>query len=821
MTLRPALRLAIAASLLLPSLAAAAQPQYGKNLYNILPPGQSGALPIDKHSTDQIPLYDGLTPLQGNVTDADIPKYFKNAQFGVQGPVEKTEHPRKGLTIQRDSFGVPHITGKTRALVMFGSGYATAQDRAVFLEAIRGPARIAAVDPPGLDALAVATQLRSFKPTKQAESFIAAQGKLFAHSKVGAGIIKDVDNYVAGINAWYRKSHNKAKPWTRTDVIAVTALLGQTFGRGGGKEVASSQLLSALQARVGADQGFEVWKDLRRLDDPEAPTDTTQRFPYMTDPGTIGAGTLIVDPPATASAFQSGLAPTPDRQLMSNALLVSTSQSATGHPVGVIGAQLGYYYPMLFLEEDLHGGGFDARGGVLPGEPYVLLGHGKDFAWDATSGTSDLMDQFLEQLCNRDGSAPTASSTSYMYKGKCRPMTTFNAGVLSGGNLPPQRVEFKQTVHGPIAGVVTVGGKPYAVANDRSTRGREFASSQTIVDFNRNVVHDAKSFLAAASHLEYTFNLFYIDNRDIAWYHACRCPIRAPGTYPGLPTLGTGQYDWRGFLTPKQHPQAINPPAGVLLDWNSKPAPGWGAADDNFDYGPVQRKELFTGLQGANKDTLADVVSSMNRAATQDLRAIEVWPLIAAVLAGGPAPDAQTQQAADLVTAWAAAGGSRLDRDLDGKIDDPGAAVLDAAWPKLADAVMTPTLGQPIADQLAKTLNERDEAASKSGSSYFSGWYGYLDKDLRTLLGQPVNGPFSRRYCGNGDLTACRDSLWAAMKQASDELAAAQGPDPTAWRSDATGERLVFKPGILQDTMRWANRTSFQQVVEFQSHRPR
>jgi hypothetical protein len=59
------------------------------------------------------------------------------------------------------------------------------------------------------------------------------------------------------------------------------------------------------------------------------------------------------------------------------------------------------------------------------------------------------------------------------------------------------------------------------------------------------------------------------------------------------------------------------------------------------------------------------------------------------------------------------------------------------------------------------------------------------------------------------------------MKQAADELAAAQGPDPAAWRADATGERLVFKPGLLQDTMRWANRTSFQQVVEFAGHRPR
>jgi acyl-homoserine lactone acylase PvdQ len=285
-----------------------------------------------------------------------------------------------------------------------------------------------------------------------------------------------------------------------------------------------------------------------------------------------------------------------------------------------------------------------------------------------------------------------------------------------------------------------------------------------------------------------------------------------------LPTLGTGQYDWRGFLTPKQHPQAINPAGGMILDWNTKPAPGWGAADDNWAYGSHQRRELFTGFNVKNQ--LADVVSSMNRAATQDTKAVQIWPLISQVLAGGPAPDALTQQAADLVSAWSAAGGSRLDRDLDGKIDDPGAAVMDAAWNRLADAVMTPVLGDDIANQLAK-INPRDTPATKNGGAFFDGWYEYVDKDLRTQLGQPVKGPFSRRYCGNGDLAACRASLWAAMKQAADELAAAQGPDAAAWRADATGERLVFKPGLLQDTMRWANRTSFQQVVEFAGHRPR
>ena len=54
--------------------------------------------------------------------------------------------------------------------------------------------------------------------------------------------------------------------------------------------------------------------------------------------------------------------------------------------------------------------------------------------------------------------------------------------------------------------------------------------------------------------------------------------------------------------------------------------------------------------------------------------------------------------------------------------------------------------------------------------------------------------------------------------QPAAELAAAQGPDVAAWRSDATRERIAF--GFLPDTARWTNRPTFQQVMSFSGHRP-
>jgi hypothetical protein len=245
-----------------------------------------------------------------------------------------------------------------------------------------------------------------------------------------------------------------------------------------------------------------------------------------------------------------------------------------------------------------------------------------------------------------------------------------------------------------------------------------------------------------------------------------------------------------------------------------------GAADSNFAYGSVHRNDLLRlAVAGRRKHNLVTLTGAMNKAATQDLRAVRVWPVIRDVLRTGTAPSARAEAAAALLDSWRASGSSRLDRSLDGRIDDPGAAVMDAAWPRLADAVMAPILG-PLVGRLA-VLHGRSDDAGPGGSAYISGWYGYVEKDLRAVLGREVRGPYSRRYCGAGVLASCREALWAALDAAAAELERTQGPAPSSWSANATAERIRFTSGVLPDTMRWTNRPTFQQLMSFTGHRPR
>ena len=220
--------------------------------------------------------------------------------------------------------------------------------------------------------------------------------------------------------------------------------------------------------------------------------------------------------------------------------------------------------------------------------------------------------------------------------------------------------------------------------------------------------------------------------------------------------------------------------------------------------------QLYTGF--TTKMTEAKDVGIMNRAATQDLRAVKVWPVIEQVLAGGPAPSKLAEEAAGLVNRWVEEGASLYGKN---QPRNPGAAVMDAAWAPLAEAVLGPVLGELTGE--LKGIAAIDNPPNSAGSSFDEGWYGYVYKDLRSELGLPVAQPYSRQYCGGGSLAACRASLWGVIQAAAEQLSASQGSEPARWRAPEV--RIHFPPDpYMSFTMSWTNRSTFQQVIEFTGH---
>jgi acyl-homoserine lactone acylase PvdQ len=783
----------------------------------ILPPGNYGGLPTTDNSRDQLPLYDALTPLRGNVTDDDIQRFFLPQDFEPIGETREEETGRPGLRLVYDEYGVPHIYGETRADVAFGVGWVTARDRGLLIQFGRDAARVAVADVPGVDAFELVTSAQPFVPSAAAEDLLTQQQDLLVetYGDKGRQIIADAQASADGVNAYWAANGIDQPPVSANDVLAVTAFIGSIFGAGGGSEATNADLLAKLQAQLGPEEGRAAWDDAMLSDDPEAPTTTERRFDYGPLTGGELRGSVVIDadslvpldprqgpepPAAGVGAGDPGsvdaTGASPGREA-SNFLLTDPARSTTGNSLAVMGPQLGYYYPEIVQLVHLSGPGYEAQGIAVPGVPYVLIGRTEDYAWSLTSAGHDVRDVFAEQLCEPDGSEPTRESRHYMFDGACRPMEMFDAGVLNG-----QSLVYPVTVHGPVIGTATVGGEPYALSRQRSTFGRDALNLAALMDMTNGEATTPLRFWRVANQFEFTFNWAYASRDRTAYFSSGRLPRRAEGLDRRLPTLGTGEYEWPGFLRRREHPHDVGGPDGLLLNWNNQSAPGF-MHGDAAAFGSVQRVELFDGFP--EEVRLKDVVGIMNRAATEDVRS-PVWPVVSEVLRTGDAPTPLAASVVDVLDDWVRRDAPRLDADLDGSYDDAGPTIMDAVWDPLAETAMRPVYGE--------LLDDLDDVRNLGGAAGHS----YVDKDLRTLLGEPVEGPFNLSYCGNGSLEACRASLWAALEEAVAELAATQGADPTAWRSEAS--RTRFAPGLIADTIRTTNRPTFQQVLEL-ARRPR
>lgn len=785
---------------------------------NILPHGQYGSVPPPAGASTQASMYDALTPKFDAVSEQDLQSDFKSEGFGVgpDGPATPESVPQTGVQIVRDRFHVPHVTAQTYDGGIWATGWIAAEDRGLLLEQGRYNSRVAAIDAPGLVALNLISGLKNFVPSAQTEQVLAWQSAVLEQAgPTGRQVLHDIDTFAAGVNAYRAATKSSAKPWTRNDTFALEALKGQFVGQGGGDEARRTQFLAGLQSRLGAARGMSVFNDLRQHDDPEQVTSIDGQFPYEQLPQ-HPAGNVVIDPgsyQAVSPGDQPAQVVPPARA--SNELMVDAKHSATGHPLLVGGPQIGYYYPGLTYEIDMHAPGLVWRGATsAPFPGYMLIGRGADFATTLTSASGDIIDQYAETLCG-------GSDTQYLYQGTCRQMGRFDAGVLKGsGGAKDQQVSFRTTVHGPVAGYATVKGRKVAISSKRSSEGKDALDLLLYHDLSTGVVDSPQSFFAAAARSPQTFNSFYIDSQHIAEFTSGLLPMRPPSVDPGLLTDGRGGFEWNGFLGPDAHPHGMDPQRGRIVNWNNNIAHGFGAADDEWmRTGPVARVDLLNKnldrLATNGTWTLATMTSAMNAAGTQDVRAVDTVPLLGRLLAGSTPPSKRAGQMLALLQAWSKHGGSRLDRNLDGTIDDPGAAVMDAAWPAIADAFMAPVLG-PQLDELA-TLAPRFDLPPKG---QYSGWYQYFDTDIRTLLGDTVSGKLANHYCGNGDKAACQAAVWKAIEAAGARQQAQQGPDPTAWRADAKRERITFTPGLLPTTLRYTNRpTGIQQVISFDGHR--
>jgi acyl-homoserine lactone acylase PvdQ len=863
--------------------------------HDVLPPGANGHSNLVElavflatgvrppHNDDQRDMYARLLSATPGVTSDNLGSLFKDASFGSPpGGQARASSPIPGLTITRDAaFGVPHIYATTRAGAMFGLGYAAAQDRLFFMDALRhaGRGQLSSFAGGAPGNRAQDAEQWASAPYTEADLQRQADSLDDLYGDDGRRLQQDAAGYVAGVNKYISEARLDITkkpgeyvaigkpfgpdPWKVTDIIATASLVGGIFGKGGGDELTQMELRRSFIGRYGARRGEKLWREWAAYEDADAPTTlATQRFPYQTPPkkpargglaiadaGSLRRSQVVVSGPRATASPRGGLLPAGLRRIGdSTALVVSAANSASGRPLAVFGPQVGYFSPEILMEEDVHAPTIDARGAAFPGvNLYVQIGRGQDYAWSATSAGQDIIDTFAVDLCEPDGSKPTTESMSYRFRGQCLPIEVLertNRWAPTLADATPkgsQTLRAERTKLGLVSGRATIKGRPIVYTRLRATYAHEVDSALGFSDFDDPAkMRDASDFQRAASKIGYTFNWLYADDRDIAYFNSGSNPQRAKGVTGQLPM--PARLEWRGFDPDRntaaytsfaKHPQAINGQP-YMTSWNNKQARGFAGADTNL-FSSVFRsqmldQEIDARIGGGRKIDLPGLVEAMGKAATTDLRAEKVLPLALRVI-GAPA-DPRLADAVAKLRDWVADGAHRRDRDGDGRYEHADAIrILDAFWPRWMQAQFQPSLGDALFHQLSGA-HELDNAPNNHGdhlgSAYQTGWYGYAYKDLRRVLKLKVRAPYSKRYCGGGTLARCRVALRGALAEALDVDPATLYRDAACTKAkqpadQACFDKIAFRAtgGITQPMIGWQNRPTYQQAVEVQGHRPR
>ena len=184
------------------------------------------------------------------------------------------------------------------------------------------------------------------------------------------------------------------------------------------------------------------------------------------------------------------------------------------------------------------------EGIIAPISPYVFIGRGPGLRLEPDERGQREQQQFLEQLCNPDGSAAHARIEPLHLQGtNAAPMTLFDAGLLGAGEGEPAReLSSTRPFTVPSAARCRSAAGPTRSRKDRSTRGDEPAGELAFSELDSEPGPLARSSSSRRQPVRDDVQHGPTSTTSTSpTSRPGRLPIMAPGTDPSLPTLGHGR----------------------------------------------------------------------------------------------------------------------------------------------------------------------------------------------------------------------------------------------------------------------------------------
>lgn len=635
--------------------------------------------------------------------------------------------------MERDEWGIPHITASCRHDLFFTQGFVHAQDRLWQMEISRRAARgklSALFGPIGLDTDRL-TRTLGF-------AHLAEDAWNNASDKVRS----DVEAYATGVNSYINDDHplpiefsllrHKPDPWEPLDSAAFARLMVWTLSHGWAGELTRAKIIEKA--------GPELAAELEPHYPPANP---------ITLPGGIEFNLLKADGMIGASSGPFLSRGPEGSGRGSNGWVVSASRSATGHAILCNDVHLPMTTPSIWYHNHLRtiGTGAGDRnihvvGASLPGIPYVIIGHNQFISWGATLSFVDCEDLFVERF---DLERPT----------RYRFMGTWNEADIREEHIEVKGSEDHiekviTTRHGPvISPVLEVGGEALSLQSTALHPSESFDGFALL-----NEARDWDGFVSAVRRIETpALNLLYADRKDnIGYYLSGKVPVRASGTGVIPSPAWSGDFEWTGYVPFEEMPHAFNPREGYLVTANNR------IVDDDFPH--------FLGslwMNGYRAQRIADLLTDRHLISVPDCEQMQMdmMSIPGIELVGSLASFEVTDPDAILAM--------QLLRDWDGRlgVGSIGGSVYQVFAACLSDEILTPILGRELAQEY---LGRGPHPILMPITEFHGQW-------ISTLL-RAIGDSDSPLWKSAGGHT---DTIRRCLTMSVAELRRLLGDDPAAW----------------------------------------
>jgi acyl-homoserine lactone acylase PvdQ len=463
--------------------------------------------------------------------------------------LRRWEDHATSVTIIRDDFGVPHIYGKTDADAVFGMLYAQCEDdfNRVERNYMWAIGRLAEVE--GKDQLYSDLRANLFMTKEEA----------IAQYDGSPEWLKELCNAFAdGVN-YYLHSHPEVKPKLLTHFEPWMPMYFFEGSIGGDIESVSVRKIQEFYDSINV-------TSLRGRHDRSNPVQSEQN-----QMSSLEMADTYLDEPQGSNGFA-----------------ISGKLTESGKAMLLINPHTSFFFrgEIHVVSEE----GLNAYGAVTWGQFFIYQGFNEKNGWMHTSSYTDVMDEFVETVVEKDG------EQFYKYGEELRPVTQKEVTLkyVDGDSSKEKTFKFYRTHHGPITHLTD--NKWTATAMNWSpmkaleqsfirTKTKSYDEFLKMMDIrmnssNNTVYADAEGNIAL-------FQGNFIPKRNIEFDYAE--PVDGSNTAT----------DWQGLHTVAEAIRVTNPPNGWIQNCNSTPftsALEYSPKKEDYPYYMATEPENFRGI---------------------------------------------------------------------------------------------------------------------------------------------------------------------------------------------------------------------------------